>query len=315
MHRKPAAGMLAAGSLLLPACQQSCRMHPLLYLSGPQGRGCHSGLVSTPQFRHQLGPVVPLPTCCRRSTSPCFCRRSGAAIRELVSTPQFRHQLDLFSHALMTGQLDTSQVGWRVMRCRAWFAFGPALGLGSRRPQSRWLLGYARSPQTYIKPAVQPASGRLWRAGLPALIDVPHTPTLAAWAAPRWLWRAGVPALNQHPHPPVHCCSLGCLRAALACSTSFAPSRPRQTRGRRQRASSSSRRRSSGRSLWQTASSCWHRNSRSLLFGCSRGSAAAAGAAGAAEAGGFGRRQMHQPRRNYRSAAATGFTVGTVACV
>ncbi|KAI7839776.1 hypothetical protein COHA_006576 [Chlorella ohadii] len=37
--------------------------------------------------------------------------RSAAAIRELVSTPQFRHQLDLFSHALMTGQLDTSQFG------------------------------------------------------------------------------------------------------------------------------------------------------------------------------------------------------------
>lgn len=28
-----------------------------------------------------------------------------------MSTPQFRHQLDLFSHALMTGQLDASQFG------------------------------------------------------------------------------------------------------------------------------------------------------------------------------------------------------------
>lgn len=38
-------------------------------------------------------------------------RRSAAAIRELVSTPQFRHQVGLFSHALSTGQLDTSQFG------------------------------------------------------------------------------------------------------------------------------------------------------------------------------------------------------------
>ena len=90
-------------------------------------------LASTPQLQCPL-TLLHFPPCCslvdcRRtaaihhlvstllrhcSLNVCLCPvgcRSAAAIRELVSTPQFRHQLDLFSHALMTGQLDTSQVG------------------------------------------------------------------------------------------------------------------------------------------------------------------------------------------------------------
>lgn len=42
--------------------------------------------------------------------APAACRNADS-IAELMSTPQFRHQLDLLSHALMTGQLDTRQFG------------------------------------------------------------------------------------------------------------------------------------------------------------------------------------------------------------
>ncbi len=74
-----------------------------------QERGRHPVAWSAPPFRHQpdLFPASPP---LLLFLDLFWLRRSAAAIRELVSTPQFRHQLDLFSHALMTGQLDTSQV-------------------------------------------------------------------------------------------------------------------------------------------------------------------------------------------------------------
>ncbi|EFN51190.1 hypothetical protein CHLNCDRAFT_141354 [Chlorella variabilis] len=56
-------------------------------------------LLRSPDMVQRLAPFLPEE------------HRSADAISELVSTPQFRHQLDLFSHALMTGQLDASQFG------------------------------------------------------------------------------------------------------------------------------------------------------------------------------------------------------------
>ncbi|KAL4853861.1 26S proteasome regulatory subunit RPN13 [Chlorella vulgaris] len=56
-------------------------------------------LLQSPDMVQRLAPYLPEQ------------HRTAAAIREIVSAPQFRHQLGLFSNALSTGQLDTSQFG------------------------------------------------------------------------------------------------------------------------------------------------------------------------------------------------------------
>ena len=70
---------------------------------------CMHARFLTPQVAHP-SPLLWHCAGCICCCACCACR-SAAAISELVSTPQFRHQLDLFSHALMTGQLDTAQFG------------------------------------------------------------------------------------------------------------------------------------------------------------------------------------------------------------
>ncbi|PSC69302.1 regulatory particle non-ATPase [Micractinium conductrix] len=56
-------------------------------------------LRSDPELVARLAPYLPEE------------HRSAEAVVGLVSTPQFRHQLDLLTHALQTGQLDTRQFG------------------------------------------------------------------------------------------------------------------------------------------------------------------------------------------------------------
>lgn len=86
--------------------------------------------------------------------------RSREAITELVSSPQFRHQLALFSHALMTGQLDISQFGLRSQVGGVGVGVGGASGYCRPLWQLALSLGWQRGWQVE---AYQ--QGHLYRKG------------------------------------------------------------------------------------------------------------------------------------------------------